>query len=70
MLLLNLKYKLAKFLYKENGEANIISVVIVLVIVVALGIIFKDKIVEIFGKLLGNVDVDDFDNIQLPSSTW
>ena len=35
----------------ERGAAEIIAVVVILAIVVVLGVVFKDKIVELFNKL-------------------
>ena len=45
-----------KVLYKENGDTNFISIIIVLGIVLALVVIFRGYIGQIIGKISGSVD--------------
>lgn len=45
------KEAMRSFIKKENGDTNIISVIIILVIVIGLAILFKDNI----GKLAANI---------------
>ncbi len=54
------KNKVIDFLKKENGEANIIAIVLVLAIVIALAIIFREQIMGLFNKIWASLfeDVD------------
>ncbi len=49
------KEKLCKMMVKENGEANIIAIILVIAIVVALAIIFKDKITSLFNSIWAKI---------------
>lgn len=59
--MLNAKCKAIKALKKENGEANIIAIILVLAIVIALAIIFRRQIMDLFSKIWNSLfnDVDE-----------
>ena len=42
--------------YDENGEVNIVTIVVLIAIAVVLAIAFRDKIAELLQKLFGTVD--------------
>ena len=50
------KCKIDEFLYDENGEVNIIAMIIIIAIAVALAIAFRTKIKELFDKIWTNLD--------------
>ncbi len=45
-------------LKKENGEANIIAIIIVLAIVIALAIVFRGAIGNLFNTIWGSITDD------------
>ncbi len=55
-----LQEKFNKLMKDENGEANIIAIILVLAIVIALAIIFRTQLTALFNKiwasLFSNVD--------------
>ena len=50
------KFKLKQLFTDENGEVNIVAIVILIGIAVTLALIFKDKIVELLESLFGTID--------------
>lgn len=52
------KMKAEGFFKSEKGEANIISVILVLAIVIALVVIFKENISKMVGKIWTNIGND------------
>ncbi len=56
---LQAKEKLVNLMKKENGEANIIAIILVLAIVIALAIIFKNQLSALFNRIWGSL----FDNV-------
>ncbi len=52
--------RLNKLLKDESGEANIIAIILVLAIVVALAIIFRTQISNLFNQIWGSI----FDNVE------
>ena len=52
---LQAKAKMAALLKNERGEANIIAIILVLAIVIALAIIFKDSITKLFNRIWGSL---------------
>lgn len=57
---LQMKENVRKFLTNECGETNIIAIILILAIVIALAIIFKNQLSALFNKiwnsLFANVD--------------
>lgn len=52
---LRAKEKLSKLCKNESGEANIIAIILVLAIVIALALVFKDKLTELFNSIWGSL---------------
>jgi hypothetical protein len=52
----NLGYKIVRSMKKENGDTNLISIIIVLGIVLALVVIFRGYIGKIIDKIKDSVD--------------
>ena len=50
------KERLISSLKNERGDTNIISIIVILAIVIALAVIFKDKLVQLFEKIWGSLD--------------
>ncbi len=55
---LQMKQKVSNFLKNESGEANIIAIILVLAIVIALAIIFKNQIMGLFNRIWGSLFED------------
>ncbi|MGN0393765.1 MAG: Flp1 family type IVb pilin [Coprococcus sp.] len=49
------KEKLNEFITKENGDVNVVSIVILIGIAVVLALLFKDKITKIVEDLLKKI---------------
>lgn len=64
-LIVTARAKMHDALYDENGEVNIVTIVVLIAIAVVLAIAFRDKIVELLGKLFGTVD-ENADNLSNP----
>lgn len=54
--------RLNKLLKDESGEANIIAIILVLAIVIALAIIFRTQLSNLFNQIWGSI-FDDVDQI-------
>ncbi len=59
---LQAKEKLSKLWKNESGEANIIAIILVLAIVIALAIIFRNQLTALFNKIWNSL-FSDVDNI-------
>lgn len=57
---LELKAKAVDLVKKENGETNIIAIILILAIVIALAIIFKSQLSSLFNKIWSSL----FDNVE------
>ncbi len=51
-----LKARLIGALKNERGDTNIIAIILILAIVIALALLFKDKIFDLFDKIWGKVE--------------
>lgn len=49
------KQKVKKFMQEEVGGTEIIAVIIILVVVIALGLVFKDNIIEMANNIWGKI---------------
>ena len=49
------KFKTKKLFEDENGEVNIVTIVVLIGIAVALALIFKDQIADLLEKLFGKI---------------
>lgn len=52
---LQAKEKMNKLWKNESGEANIIAIILVLAIVIALALIFKDRLTTLFNQIWGEL---------------
>ena len=50
-----LKNKIASFFVDEKGNANVVSVVVILAIVLALVVVFRTQITNLFDNLWGDI---------------
>lgn len=55
------KEKINDMFTKENGEANIIAIILVIAIVVALAIIFREQIGNMFERVWSNINGETSD---------
>lgn len=55
---LEMKAKMGRLLKDERGETNIIAIILILVIVIGLVIIFKDKIETMVGNIWTKIEGD------------
>ena len=59
--LLNWKYRMEKAWEDECGEGAIIAAILIVIVVIALAVIFKDQLIGIVNNLFGRVN-DDLNN--------
>lgn len=52
----NAKKKALDLITKENGEANIIAIILIIAIVVALAIIFRTQIKSLFDRIWASIN--------------
>lgn len=52
--------KVRSFLGKEKGAADIVAIAIMIAVVVAVGLVFQEKITEFVGNLLDGLDAGQF----------
>lgn len=53
---LRARLKVESFFKKENGEVNIIAIVVLIGIAILLALIFKDRIAALIGSLFDTID--------------
>lgn len=56
MWVLQAKMKLAEFFKKENGDVNVVSIVILIGIAVLLAVIFKGRITKLLNDLFDTIE--------------
>lgn len=58
---IGVKEKALKLLKNEKGDTNLISIIIILAIVIALAVIFRNKLATLFDKIWNSLfsDVDN-----------
>lgn len=52
----NVKKKALDLMTKENGEANIIAIILIIAIVVALAIVFRTQIKSLFDRIWASIN--------------
>lgn len=60
--------KLRKFLTKENGDVNVVSIVVLCGIAVILAIVFKGAISKLIGKVASAVETNAINAIAIEPS--
>lgn len=68
MLILSIKLKFQEFCTKENGDVNIVSIVVLIGIAVLLAIVFKDAISNLIGDLLDTITSNATDAVNTPAN--
>lgn len=53
---LNAQLKVERFFKNEDGEVNIIAIVVLIGIAILLALIFKDRIAELINNLFDTID--------------
>ena len=53
--LLKMKESVKEFFSEERGDSNMIAVIILIVIVVALAIVFREQITDLVGRLWSSI---------------
>ena len=56
-------FKSINLLRNESGETNIVALILILAVIVALFILFSDKLTEMFNKIWGSLFEDSSDVI-------
>lgn len=51
----NLKAKMQKFFQKENGDVNVVAIVVLIGVAVVLALIFKDEISKLLRSLIKTI---------------
>lgn len=59
---LQVKEKIEKLCKDESGETNIIAIILILAIVIALAIIFRNQLTGLFNKIWGSL-FQNVDNV-------
>lgn len=54
--LITAQYKVEEFFKKEDGEVNIIAIVVLIGIAILLALIFKDRISSLLNSLFDTID--------------
>ncbi len=54
--LLTAQYKAGRFFKKEDGEVNIIAIIVLIGIAILLALIFKDRIAELINNLFDTIN--------------
>lgn len=67
MFLMSAKLKLQEFCTKENGDVNIVSIVVLIGIAVLLAIVFKDAIGGLIEDLLETITGNATDAVNNPA---
>lgn len=49
------KRKLQKFMYNEEGEVNIVTIVVLIGVAVVLALILKDRLIALVNTLMDNI---------------
>ena len=50
------KGKLQKFMYNEEGEVNIVTIVVLIGVAVVLALILKDRLIALVNALMDNIN--------------
>lgn len=53
-----LQRRFEEFLYDEDGEVNIIAMIVILAIAIALAIVFRSSLKSLFDQIWGNINDD------------
>lgn len=53
-----LRMKVREFLTKENGDTNIIAIVLIMVVVVGLAVVFRENITSLITKMWTKITTD------------
>ena len=64
LMALSAKCALRRFFTKENGDVNVVSIVVLIGIAVALAIIFRNTISDLIGQLLETISGNAKDAIK------
>ena len=68
MFMLSMKVKFQQFCTKENGDVNIVSIVVLIGIAVLLAIVFKDAISGLINDLLETITSNATDAVNTPAN--
>lgn len=55
------KKAMRNFITNEDGDTNVISIIIILVIIIGLAVTFRDEIEELAGNIWDRIDTDASD---------
>lgn len=68
--LLDLKYRMEKAWKDESGEANIIAIILIIIVVIGLAVFFKDQIGQIVTGLFAKISsaLNGFDGTVTPAT--
>lgn len=55
-MLITAQYKVESFFKKEDGEVNIIAIIVLIGIAILLALIFKDRIAELINNLFDTIN--------------
>lgn len=68
MFMLSMKLKFQQFCTKEDGDVNIVSIVVLIGIAVLLAIVFKDAIGNLINDLLDTITSNATDAVNTPAN--
>lgn len=55
-IVLNARLKIENFFRKEDGEVNIIAIIILMAVAITLALLFKDKVKDLMDTLFGALE--------------
>lgn len=67
MFLLRLQFAFRKFVTSEEGEVNIVTIVVLIGIAVMLAILFRRQIAGLLGTLFGQITTNATDAVNQPA---
>lgn len=56
MFLLRLQFAFRRFVTSEEGEVNVVAIVVLIGIAIILAILFRDRISKLLGTLFGTIE--------------
>lgn len=54
----DLKCRFTKLLKEKNGEANIVSIIFIIIIVIGVALIFRDRLTDLINSLFNQIEED------------
>lgn len=53
---IGMKFLVNEFLFDEEGDVNVVSIIVLIGVAIILAVVFRDRAKELISTLMGNVD--------------